>query len=264
MTDLLAAEWIKLWSLRSTWLGLLCGALIAVAICVNASFADLANWASYSPMTQEVFVPVWSIRDAFTDPAGLVLMLAASSIGAITVVGEYSSGLIRTTFAAVPARRQVMAAKVMVVTAVFLAYGTAVSAAAFVLSQAVLGGKGVSIGYPGAIRAVAASAVLAPVCALIGMGVGALIRHTATTIVTSTALLFLVPRLLDSRRYHWVAVLHDAMPASAWDRLTETAAETAVNMTRFPPTISGSWAAFALWSLAAAVATVLSVHRRDL
>jgi ABC-2 type transport system permease protein len=263
---LVAAEWTKLWSLRSTYLGLAVCALVILAITANTSLADYRNWPTYNAETQAIFVPVWSMRDAFNDVAGLFLVLAASSIGAVTVVGEYSSGLIRTTFAAVPARRSVMAAKVTVVAAVFLAFGVAVSAAAFGLSQAILSGRdlGLSIGYPEALRAVAASAVLAPVSALIGMGIGALVRHTATTIVTTTVTLLLLPRLFESRHYQWVAALHNALPAAAWDRLTQTAAETALHEDPFPPTIAGSWTVFAAWSLVAAVATVVAAHRRDL
>jgi ABC-2 type transport system permease protein len=265
-SDLLAAEWIKLWSLRSTSLGLTFCALIVIGITTNAAVADYTNWPAYSANIKAYFVPIWSMRDAFNDPAGLVFMLVCGSIGAIAVVGEYSSGLIRTTFGAVPARRSVMAAKVTVVTGVFLVFGTVVSATAFGVTQAVLSGHhvGLSIGYPGALRAVAASAVLAPVCALIGMGIGAVVRHTATTIVTTTAVLLLLPRLVESRRYQWVATLHNAMPAPAWDRLTETAAGTALDHERFAPTIAGSWIVFAAWSLVAAILAVTVVHRRDL
>jgi hypothetical protein len=264
--DLVAAEWTKLWTLRSTSLGLAFCALIILAITTNTSIADYHNWPTYNAEIQATFVPVWSMRDAFNDVAGLFLVLAASSIGAITVVGEYSSGMIRTTCAAVPARRSVMAAKVTVVAAVFLAFGTIVSAASFWVSQAILSGRhlGISIGYPEALRAVAASAVLAPVSALIGMGIGALIRHTATTIVTTTVTLLLLPRLFESRHYQWVASLHNALPASAWDRLTQTAAETALHEDRFPPTITGSWIVFASWSLIATIVTITAAHRRDL
>ncbi|HEY6788887.1 MAG TPA: hypothetical protein VI365_16390, partial [Trebonia sp.] len=43
----------------------------------------------------------------------------------VTITGEYSTGLIRTTFTAVPARRPGMAAKACVITAVMTAYGGA-------------------------------------------------------------------------------------------------------------------------------------------
>jgi ABC-2 type transport system permease protein len=263
--DLLTAEWIKLWSLRSTSVGLAFCALIILGITTNTSVADYRNWPTYSADTQAIFVPVWSMRDAFNDVAGLFLVLAASSIGAITVVGEYSSGMIRTTFAAVPARRSVMAAKVTVVAGVFLAFGTLVSTASFWISQAILSGRdlGIPISYPEAPRAVAASALLAPVSALIGMAIGALVRHTATTIVTTTAGLLLLPRLFESRQYEWVARVHNALPAAAWDRLTQTATETALHEDPFPPTVPGSWIVYAAWALVAAVLTVTVVHRRE-
>jgi ABC-2 type transport system permease protein len=101
------------------------------------------------------------------------------------------------------------------------------------------------------------------VSALIGMGIGALIRHTATTIVTTTAVLLLLPRLFESRHYQWVAGIHNALPAAAWDRLTQTATETAFREDPFPPTIAGSWIVFAAWPLIAAILTITVVHRRD-
>ncbi|MFG1603499.1 hypothetical protein [Actinoplanes sp. NPDC049265] len=265
-TDLIAAEWIKLWSLRSTRLGFLACAVIVLAITANTAVADVGDWPSMNAQTRALFVPIWSFRDAFNDPSGMVLALAAGGIGAVTVVGEYSSGMIRTTFAAVPARRAVMAAKVIVVAAVFTVFGAVLSAAAFALSQAILSGAGigVGIGYPGAVRAVAASALLAPVCALIGLGVGALVRHTATTIVVVAGFLLLVPRLFDSRAHRWVAAVHDMLPASAWDRLTTTGVESALNLDRYQPSIAGSWTAFAFWSIVAAAVTVVAAQRRDL
>jgi hypothetical protein len=265
-TDLIAAEWIKLWSLRSTRLGFLACAVIVLAITANTAVADVGDWPSMSAQTRALFVPIWSFRDAFNDPSGMVLALAAGGIGAVAVVGEYSSGMIRTTFAAVPARGSVMAAKVVVVAAVFTVFGAVLSAAAFALSQAILSGAriGVGIGYPGAVRAVAASALLAPVCALLGLGFGTVIRHTATTIVVVTGFLLLVPRLFDSRAHRWVAMLHDVLPASAWDRLTTTGVESGLNLDPYQPTIGGSWTVFALWSIAAAAVTVFAARSRDL
>jgi ABC-2 type transport system permease protein len=260
--DLLAAEWIKLWSLRSTSWVFGISALAVTGINVNAASADYSNWPSYGASIRASFDPYWAMRDAFTRPACLVLMLAAGSIGAIAIVSEYSTGLIRTTFAAVPARRSVMAAKFSVVTAVLLVFGTVIAAASFGVTQAILSGRhvGLSIAYPGALRLVAASALLAPVSAAIGMGIGALIRHSASTIIITTAVLLLLPILIDSQIHQWVMDLHNAMPMPAWERLV------------FPgnpafggrqATITGSWLVFALWPLTAVILAMTAVHRRD-
>lgn len=150
-------------------------------------------------------------------------MLAAGSVGAISIVGEYATGLIRTTFAAVPARRAVVVAKVTVVTAVTGAVGVVSATTAFAVSAAVLSGWQADIAAtsPDAVRGIAASALLVPVCALVGMGIGALVRHTAPAVVTTTVVLLL------------------------------------------PPTTTGSWAVYLVWPLVAALAAVIVAQRRD-
>lgn len=258
--DLIASEWIKLWSLRSTsWVfGL--SALFVIGINANAAFADYNNYPSYGKDILAYFDPYWAMRDAFTRNACLILMLAAGSIGAITIVSEYSTGLVRTTFAAVPARRSVVAAKVAVLAAVMVVYGTVIAATSFGVTQAILSGRhaGLSISYPGAIRAVVVSALLAPVCALVGLGIGALIRHSATTIITTTVVLLLLPLLVNSNHTRWVIDLHNAMPYTAWERLAFP------DQFQGQPTVAGAWIVFAAWPLAAAVLAATVVHRRDL
>ncbi|SCK36267.1 hypothetical protein YW7DRAFT_03037 [Streptomyces sp. AmelKG-E11A] len=51
-----------------------------------------------------------SLQQAFTGNAALVMMIALGAIGALVIVGEYGTGTIRTTCAAVPARHTVMGA----------------------------------------------------------------------------------------------------------------------------------------------------------
>lgn len=261
--DLLAAEWIKLWSLRSISWAFGASALVIIAINISAAVADYNNWPTYNEGIRALFVPIWAMRDAFTIGACMVLILATGSIGALTIVGEYSTGQIRTTFAAVPARRSVVAAKMAVVTAVMLVYSTVLAGTSFGVTQAILSGRGIglSLGYPGALRAVAASALLAPVCALVGMGLGTLIRHTATTLVTFTGILLLLPFLLNDRHRWSSAILH-ALPRSAWERLVQMG--DPFGSAPYPATISGSWIAYAAWPLAAAGIAVAAVRRHDL
>ncbi|MEV5708710.1 hypothetical protein [Actinoallomurus sp. NPDC052274] len=262
--DLLAAEWTKLWSLRSTSWTLLLSGLVIIGINVNGAVADYHNWPHYDADIRAIFVPIWAIRDAFAQVAGLVVMLAAGSVGAITITGEYGTGLIRTTFAAVPARRSLVAAKLIDVTAVMLGYGTVVAGASFWASQAILSGHhvGMSIGYPGAFEAMAASALLAPVSALIGMGLGAIIRHGAATMVITTAVLVLLP-LCFTDHYRWTADIKHALPASAWGRLVDVGYGRFGFTVRHPTTTTEAWITLALWALAAAAVSIAVVDRRD-
>ncbi|MFV8184423.1 ABC transporter permease [Streptomyces sp. AF1B] len=264
-TDLLAAEWIKFRSLRSTYWALGSCALALIAFNANAARADYVNYPHYDGPIRREFV-YWALRDAFTSGAAMMMILATAGIGAITVVGEYGTGLIRTTFTAVPDRRALMTAKVLVVTAVMTVYGAVVAGASFAASQAILDGRGlgVAIGHPGAWRVVVASALLAPVSALVGMGMGALIRHSATTMILTTLVLLLLPAFVTDR-YHWTACVRNALPYNAWVRLVDIGYgdHPFTLVPRFPTTVGGGWVVFAVWAGVAAVLTVVVVERRD-
>lgn len=264
--DLLAAEWIKLRSLRSTYWALGTSALVIIAFNANSARIHFADYPRMPPAMRNAD-PELALRDAFTSGAAMILILAAASIGAITIVSEYGTGLIRTTFAAVPARRSLMAAKVTVVTAVMTMYGAFTAGVSFAVTQAVLSGRNadVSLSYPGAWRVVVASALLAPVCALAGMCLGALIRHSATTMVAITGVLLLLPAFVTDR-YRWTAAVRDALPFNAWTRLVDMSYGRnphVIHPRFYPETVTGSWVVFGAWAAVAAVVAVLVVGRRD-
>ncbi len=268
---LLAAEWIKLWSLRSASWVLGVGALTVIGINVNSAASNADRLAHQTQRPPEppmggqdrpefLFDP---LHTAFVDPAWQLFMIIAAAVGAIVVFGEYTSGLIRTTFAAVPDRRAVIAAKVTVVSAVMLALGTLVSGTSFGVTQVLLRDHGgLSLGDPGALRAVVAGALLAPLCALVGMAVGAAVRHAAGSVVTVVGLLLLLPALFQGERYRWVKEIGNAMPLSAWQRLV-TNPERAHDLGRYPLTVTEAWIVYGAWTAAAVAVAVLVVRRRD-
>ncbi|NEY35524.1 ABC transporter permease [Streptomyces sp. PRKS01-65] len=259
-TDLIAAEWIKMWSLRSTPWAFVAGTLAIVGFNIFTAYNDYSNWPGWDAQQKADFMPNWAMLDAFTDAAVLCLMLTASAMGALTVVGEYSTGMIRTTFTAVPARSSVMAAKVVVVTAVSTALGLVAAGGSFWSTQALLAGRdtGLSLGDPGVVSAVLASALAAPVAALVGMAVGATVRASAATIGVSFALLLLVPMGI-SDDHHGTAVVDHLLPYSAWARLIQVA-EKPVN---FPWSEAGAWTVYAVWYIVCAAITIFAVRRRD-
>ncbi|MGW2222129.1 hypothetical protein ACWCSD_44680 [Nonomuraea sp. NPDC001684] len=259
LRDLLAAEWIKLWSLRSTrWLlGL--GPLAIIAFAAQSALNAYREWPNFPPMQKAMFSP---LNEAFSGLSATMFMIGAGGLGALTIVGEYATGLIRTTLTAVPARHRVVAAKLAVVGGVLLAIGVLVSAATFGVSQAILSGRGVAValGDPGVLRVLAANALLAPVSGLVGMGIGALLRHTAAAVVSVCAVLVIVPTFFRPTVHQWLNDLYALVPFYVWRTclgLPQLRDDPAL------PTVAGSWAVFAAWPLAAAVLTVLVVQPRD-
>ncbi|MFF9505370.1 ABC transporter permease [Streptomyces sp. NPDC014724] len=259
--DLLTSEWIKMRSLRSTPWTLALSALFVIGSAAVAALAEVNNLRTMSPAARanqgfHVFV-------AFPAAGYMALMLVAGSVGALTVVSEYSSGLIRTTTVAVPARGAVVLAKAVVTAALWTAVGTVISTGCFLISQAILNGQqaGVPLTHPGVLRALMASALLAPVCALIGLGFGTLIRHSATTMVTSAFTLVMLPPIF-SQSARWSAAISHAMPVTAWKRLVQNWAPDPHSLA-YSATVPGSWAVYALWPLIAVVLAVAIVRHRD-
>ena len=162
-------EWIKLRSLRSTWWTLaitVAGTIsIGVAVGINTRNAsgDLTNNAL----------------------AGIVPgLLLAGVLGTLTMTSEYSSGMIRATLVAIPRRPLVLAAKAAVFGAVTLAVGEAASFISFFAGGATLrhGITAPALSQPGVLRAVVLSGAGFCLIGLLGLGLGAIIRHSAAAI----------------------------------------------------------------------------------
>ncbi|MFC6021131.1 hypothetical protein ACFP2T_33780 [Plantactinospora solaniradicis] len=259
--DLLAAEWIKMRSLRSTpWtLGLV--TLFVIAAAAVETWDSYTDFPSLSPEDQRE--PMLALADAFPLTGYWTLVFVAVSAGAIAVVSEYGSGLIRTTTVAVPARGAVMLAKAAVVTVVWTVVGTVIAVGCFAVSQAIYSGQDVSvpISNPIAVRALVASALLPTVCALIGLGLGVLIRHGAATMVTGIFTLIALPSFF-SITTRWSAGINHAMVLTAWDRLTALWPQPSGDGF-YRPTVTESWIVYAAWPLVAVVVALLVVRRRD-
>jgi ABC-2 type transport system permease protein len=184
-------EWLKLRSVRSTaWILLVFAAgLIGIAILVLSH----AHWATMSPSDRASFDPT---NAGF---AGLVLgQLAFGVLGVLIITSEFSSGMIRATFAAVPRRPLLLAAKAGVLGAVTLVAGEVLAFVSFAVGEAVLRSPAphASLGQPGVLRAVLMAGAYPALIALIGLGLGAVVRHTAGAISAVVGVLFVLPLIL--------------------------------------------------------------------
>jgi ABC-2 type transport system permease protein len=204
MTGLTAAarmEWIKLRSLWSTgWiLAIFAASMVGLAI-LALGFQD----QQLSPAELATFDPT---QAGFQ---GLLIGVPAIGIlGVLAITGEFSSGLIRTTLAAVPGRPQVLAAKAAVLAAVTLVAGEVLAFAAFFAGEAFLASSKphASLGQAGVARAILLGGALPCLFALIGLGLGALVRHTAVAVSLVFGILFVLPLLALTLQHHG-AIVH--------------------------------------------------------
>ncbi|WP_051710459.1 ABC transporter permease subunit [Streptomyces sp. NRRL S-350] len=263
--DLLAAEWIKLRSLRSTYWVLALASLVAIAVNVNAVHTDL-TYIDHPPAPEFGFGP-YRYDPLFHGLGSIgsdLMAIAAGSLGAITVFGEYTTGLIRTTFAAVPDRRGVIAAKVLLIGGITALAGAVVSTASFFVTNAMLASRhvGLSITDAGCLRAVLGYAAIVPTCALIGMALGALLRHATASIVALVMLMFILPLMFGGDRYRWLKEIGTHLPSATVSRLTINP-HSATTMGKYAPSVPDSWITMGVWALVAVVVTVVVVRRRD-
>jgi hypothetical protein len=196
----LASEWIKLRSVRSTYLTLLVAAVAMVSIGYLVTRGHATHWATMTAQDRAVFDPV---SDSFT---GLgFAQLAFGVIGVLVISSEYATGMIRTTFAAVPRRRAVLAAKAAVVGALTLAAGELLAFGTFFAGQQALsaGHLGITLAHPGALRGVLAAGFYLAVMAWVGLGLGAVIRHTAGAITAMIGVVFLLPHIIQALPAPW-------------------------------------------------------------
>ncbi|MCX5079457.1 ABC transporter permease [Streptomyces sp. NPDC001940] len=183
-------EWIKLRSLRSTlW------ALVAtVAGMLVTGIVTMANTHAPSPDKADTFDPVNNVL------AGIALgQLIVGVLGVLVVTGEYSSGAIRSTLAAIPDRSLLLAAKAGVFGAVTSVLGEVVAFATFFAGRAALS-DGVPVpgpGDPGVLRAVVLSGAYLAMVGLLGIALGAVLRHTAAAVGALVGLLYVLPAVLS-------------------------------------------------------------------
>jgi ABC-2 type transport system permease protein len=185
--DILVSEWTKLRSVRSNrW------TLLSVAVVTIGSAALVGGVVGSGPPPPPGG-PITALTQSFLGYAEYAV-LPAGVLGILAFTSEYATGLIRTTYAAVPRRWAVLAAKTAVVGAAALIAGEVLAFASFVLTQAILSGhhRGLSLSHPGVTGAVLAAGVLLGVSAVTGLGLGAIVRHVAGAVAALVGLIYLL------------------------------------------------------------------------
>jgi ABC-2 type transport system permease protein len=186
-------EWQKLRTVRSTWYLVALFAVGMIGLAVLALSHE--NYTQMSAAGRASFDPTY---DSFLGLVPGQLLLGV--LGVVAITTEFSSGMIRATFAAAPRRPLVLAAKAAVLGAVTLTAGEICAFAAFFAGQATLKAPTphATLGQPGVLRAVLLAGTYPALIALIGLGIGAIIRHTAGAICALVGVVFVLPLLLFS------------------------------------------------------------------
>lgn len=248
------SEWLKFRSLRSTYYSL--GAALIGMIGFGALFAAViaSQWDRIS-----------ATRDAATiDPVvvGLrgyfLVQLIVGVLGVLIVTGEYSTGMIRSSFAAAPHRLPVVWAKALVFAAITFVITAVGAFLGFFLSQAILNPHlQTTLSAPDVLRSIFGAALYVTGVGLLGAGFGWIIRNTAGAIATLFGILLILPVLVEVLPTDWQQNISPYLPSTAGTQLIGTHQD---------PGMLAPWTGFALFVgylvVVFAVGAVL-LRRRD-
>ncbi|HET9967531.1 MAG TPA: ABC transporter permease [Streptosporangiaceae bacterium] len=288
LRGVLASEFTKLRSVRSTYWTLAALIVVSVGIAAIAGFG-VASSIHNNPQNKAGADATQASLIAFFELGQLIIAV----IGAMSITSEYSTGMIRTSLTVMPRRGTIYLAKLIVLTTVALVVSLVTSFVSFFVGQAAMSGSGVSASLfrsttipakafvrppaggngppvvtfhgietisPGTVlAAVIGTAVFVTVVALIAFGLGAIIRHTAGAITSAIGLMFVLSIIIQLLPDSW-----------RWDitRFFPDAAGRVLSVTVGPPNphLWSAWPQFlvtAIWAVVLVGAGGYLFRKRD-
>ena len=242
------SEWTKLRSVPSTAWSLL--AAVALIVGVGALYSLLRVTR---PPTDPAAVAAF-------DPTAVSLTgvqlaeLAVGVLGVLLVAGEYATGTIRSSLAAVPRRLPVLWGKAVVVGLTTVVLCLPAALAAFLVGQSILSAErlDIALSAPGVARAVLGSALYLGAIGLLGLGLGGLLRSTAGAVAGLFGILFAPQLLAGLLPEAWSDRIYPYLPVPAG---------VAVTAVQPDPASLAPWSGFALFCLYVAVVLALAAWR---
>ena len=208
MGDVVRSEWLKLRTARANLV------LVFVALGVPVLLTALvAGTTPVDSLAEDNLASRFSLVMAGSGTAGTLVAV----LGVLVIGSEFRHNTIRVTFAAVPRRLRVHAAKIVTVAAVGLVVGVMAVVSSYVVGSAILGarGYGLSLSDGGVSRSLVGAILLTVLYGLVGLGVGTLMRATAGAIT----LVVVYPILVESLLVTFVPSVGKFLPFAAGSAL---------------------------------------------
>jgi ABC-2 type transport system permease protein len=251
----IVSEWTKLYSLRSTRWSLSAGFVLTILLPVIFAAVTSSHWGTMSPHERADRHPL-DIALAGVN----VGQLALAVLGVLVITGEYSTGMIRASFTAVPKRLPVLWAKTIVFGVVSFLLMLPPVLIAFFASQAILSRHHIlqiSFSHPGVARSVIGGAVFLMLVGIFALGLGAIVRNTAGGIATFAAIFFVIPPLMNVLPTSWNNAISQWLPSEAGRQLFS------LHQSAHSLTPLGGGLVFAAYCAAAVAIAAYLLVRRD-
>ena len=249
------SEWIKFWTLRSTWIT----SFIAIALTVlfgAGLAASLGQSEEYRDKAMNLIT------------SGLTFgQIVVAVLGALIITGEYSSGQIRSSLAAVPRRGRLLLSKAVVLSVSSFLLGSVSIFLSWAISKPFLGEHAGSLTDSHYFGHIWGSGLVFVGIALMTLGLGFLLRSTAGAITVVVSLLFVItiPLQLAASKWEWINKVIGCLPSTVsesvsdpFQRTTEWSAQGVQFLSH-----GQAVAVFAAWALVPLIIAWFVFSRRD-
>ncbi|MET8504536.1 ABC transporter permease [Streptomyces sp. NPDC004787] len=251
----LRSEWTKIRTVSSTVWTLASALVVTVAMSAALSALFRSTFDDLSELERETFDPT------FVSFSGMVLGQLAMVVFGVLVVGtEYSSGMIRTSLAAVPQRAAFLFSKIAVAGALALVVGLVTSFLSFFLGQALLGEHRTTLGADNVLRAVVGAGLYMALIALFSMGVATMLRSSLLSLGILVPFFFLISQILSAVPKAKEVARY--FPDQAGSKIMQVVPD-ALGSEKAPYGPWGGLGIMVLWVAAALLGGYLVLKRRD-
>ena len=253
--NVLRSEWTKLWSLRSPRWSLLAAVVAMVGLGPLIAAVQISRWAQLDPHDRATFDSI------NLSVAGYNLaQLAVGVLGVLVISGEYSTGMIRSSFMAAPKRLPVLWAKLAAFCSVIFVTMLASSFVSFFITQAIVAAQHQqhTLGDPHALRAVIGNALFLTVLGALSVALGALVRNTAGGISAFVFLLFVLPGITAILPHATADAINPYLPLNAGSAVATSTFDPGAHLSPW-----GGFAVFCLYGVVAIAAAAVGLLRRD-
>ncbi|WP_328916214.1 MULTISPECIES: ABC transporter permease [unclassified Streptomyces] len=250
---ILQSEWTKIRSVRSTVWTLALAFVVTVGLGAVICLVFNNTWSSLDATDRATFDPT------NTSFFGMSLgQLALIVFGVLVISSEYSTGMIRTSLAAVPQRASFYASKVTIAGLLALVVGMLTSFITFFLGQALLGSHRASISDPGVLRAVFGAGLYMTLIVLFCVGASTILRSPMLGLGILMPFFFLVSPILSA--VPKVKKVARYFPDQAGQKITQVV-QSSDNHTSYGPW--GGLGIMAVWVVAALLGGYVVLKKRD-
>ncbi|MEV4834765.1 ABC transporter permease [Nonomuraea sp. NPDC049486] len=258
MRHVLPAEWLKLHSVRSSRLAILL-ALGGVLLGFGIAQMAVGMYDSASP-AQQARARIAELEEVVL----IVPQLSLGILGVLAMTSEYATGLIRTSLTVVPRRWPVLTAKAAVVGVIGLVTGPVVVFGTHLVCRWVIGDRFSGLyqaPFSGKLPLLVALSLTVPVFALLGLGLGAILRSTAGGITLLVGLVYVIPMIVGNLPGPWNEWLGSAMISALARQISGDLTTPGLYGTSLPPPMAA--VLLACYAVLPVLAGLWLLQRRD-